>query len=69
MLELPEMAEGIYSYTSDIYNYFDFSMPIFFIARVILRLIYGKIMIFGEIKLLDNLIEIFIIIASTLKVL
>ncbi len=69
MLELPEMAEGIYSYTSDIYNFFDFSMPIFFIVRVILRLIYGKIMIFGEIKLLDNLIKIFIIIASTLKVL
>jgi hypothetical protein len=69
VLELPEMAEGIYSYTSDIYNFFDFSMPIFFIVRVILRLIYGKIMIFGEIKLLDNLIKIFIIIASTLKVL
>lgn len=44
-------------------------MPIFFIGHIILRIIYGKVKEFGGMRLLDNLIEIFIIISSTLKVL
>jgi hypothetical protein len=44
-------------------------VPIFFIQHLILRIIYGKVDGFGGTKVYDNVVEIVIMIGSTLKLL
>jgi hypothetical protein len=53
----------------EVYNAFDISQPILFAIHLILRLTFGKVVDFGWMRLADNLVEIFIIIGSTVKLL
>jgi len=48
---------------------FDINLPILFIVHLVLRVIYGKVTGFGWMQLFDNIIEILILIGSTLKLL
>ena len=69
-LELAEVkSNGIIHYFSDGYNIFDFSMPLFFIAHVFVRIYSGKTEDFGSFKLFDNIIQIIIILGGSSKLL
>ena len=59
--------QSLQIYFSEVYNIFDFAQPILFIVHLILRMLYAKIDGYGWMKLFDNLIEIFIIIGSTMR--
>ena len=67
--EIPEIAQSFINYFKELFNLFDFSLPIFFFGHMILRMKYGKIQDFGWMQLADNIIEILIIMGSTLKLL
>lgn len=70
VLEYAEMkTNGIYEYFSDGYNVFDFSMPIFYIVHIAIRIDANKIEDFGIYKLFDNLIMIVLILGGTSKIL
>lgn len=62
-------TNGINEYFSDGYNVFDFSMPIFYIIHIAIRIHVNKIEEFGIYKLLDDLIMIVLILGGTSKIL
>jgi hypothetical protein len=66
-LEIPEIYYQKFDYFTEIYNVFDISQPILFTIHLILRIIYGKLEDFEWMRLADNLVEIFIITGSTIK--
>ncbi len=53
----------------EVYNVFDISQPILFVIHLIFRISFGKVADFGWMRLADNLVEILIIIGSTVKLL
>ncbi len=61
------MTDKIQNYINEVYNIFDFTLPIYFFVHLALRLKYKKINEFGNLRLIDNIIEILIIIASFFK--
>ena len=61
------MTDKIQNYINEVYNIFDFTLPIYFFVHLVLRLKYKKINEFGNLRLIDNIIEILIIIASFFK--
>lgn len=70
ILEYAEMkTNGISEYFSDSYNVFDFSMPIFYIVHIAIRINSNKIEEFGIYKLFDNIIMIILIMGGTSKIL
>ena len=55
-------------YFEDTYNLLDLSQPVFFIVHYILRWFNTNEMIFGSFKLIENLIELFILLSCLSKV-
>lgn len=70
ILEFPEIYYNSFqNYISEVYNLFDLNLPLLFAIHLVLRAIYGKVTGFGWMQLFDNIVEILIMIGSTLKLL
>ena len=70
MLEVPQLYyEKLQDYFRLFYNWFDISLPMFFIVHLALRIRYGKISDIGDLKVVDIFIEIAIYIALFMKTL
>jgi len=69
-LEYPEIKySGFTKYIKDVYNVFDFLVPIFFFIHLGVRIGVGKPDLYDWRRVLDNLVEIVIIVGSMIKLL